>query len=183
MGYIQHHSDSQHRFLVHVYVILTLCDTEIFQQWFIDSEKKKHMRKDYYSKILWRKRWHGGMKKGKMSVPVIEEGHQASFIGGSVSPEWCHWGQHRINHLNLTHLLSSSVSFPSSRLFKYLPKCGILSPPTTFPSIFFFLLFPLPLFLSSALEVITIQSANQISSHLLCCGRPKSLTFWGKCHL
>lgn len=61
-----------------------------------------------------KERWNGGMEKRGMSIPFIEEGRQTSFIGGSVSPEWCHWGQHRINHLSLTHLLSSSFSLPPS---------------------------------------------------------------------
>lgn len=64
----------------------------------------------------WRERWNGRMEKRGMSVPFIEEGRQTSFIGGSVSPEWCHRGQHRINHLRLIHLLSSSFSLPSSLL-------------------------------------------------------------------
>lgn len=59
--------------------------------------------------------WRDGKERG-MSVPFIEEGRQTSFIGGSVSPEWCHRGQHPINHLGLTHLLASSFSLPSSWL-------------------------------------------------------------------
>lgn len=61
--------------------------------------------------------------KREMSIPFIEEGRQTSFIGGSVSPEWCHRGKHRINHLSLTHLLSSSVCLPSSWLSQYLSRC------------------------------------------------------------
>lgn len=36
---------------------------------------------------------------------------------------------------------------------------------------------------SLAWEVITVQSANQINSHHLGCGRPETVTFSRKCHL
>lgn len=94
----------------------------------------------------------GGMNKRGVSVAFIEEGRRTSFIGGCVSPQWCHGGQHRINHTSLTHLCSSSLPISPPLLF-------FLSPSPTPPS------FLTPVSLSLAWEVITAQSANQINSH------------------
>lgn len=60
----------------------------------------------------WKKRRDKRMEKRGVSAPFIEEGRQTSFIGGSVSPEWCHRGQHGINHPSLTHSALLSISCP-----------------------------------------------------------------------
>lgn len=79
-----------------------------------ELSEKPRLQGAMEGEVKWVKWWDG--KKKEMSVPFIEEGRQTSFIGGSVSPEWCHRGQHQINHLTLTHLFSASVSLPSTRL-------------------------------------------------------------------
>lgn len=55
------------------------------------------------SREHWRESWNGAVESGGMTILFIEEGRQTSFIGGSVSPERCHRGQHQINHLRPTH--------------------------------------------------------------------------------
>lgn len=85
----------------------------------------------------WRKRWNEGMERRGMAVPFIEEGRQTSFIGGSVSPEWCHRGQHRIKHPTLTHSPLRSLFLPpdSSNISPSMPPAPFLLAPFSFTSI------------------------------------------------
>lgn len=110
------------------------------------------------------------MKKRGMSVPFIEEGRQTSFIGGSVSPEWCHRGQHRINHPSLTHLLSSSFSLPSSWLSLSTPH-----PPLPFTFLASFLC------LHPSHERWSLPSQPiKLTAIFVAVADPESLTFSGK---
>lgn len=124
---------------------------------------KKSWERNHDSGEHWRKRWSEKIERREMSAPFIEEGRQTSFIGSSVSPEWCHRGLHQINHLSLIH---------SPPLSLFLPPDSSNTSPSVPPPLFFPCPLSSPPFLTW--EVITTQSPNQINSHLLGCGRPQN---------